>query len=184
LLEQGGADVALHVRGHGITTRTLLGAAADLVPAARAAGALLLVNDRIDVALAADAPGVQLGSRSVPLARVRQLLRNRLIGFSAHSAEEALKARQDGTDFVLLGTIYPSASHPERRPLGASVLSDVVARVNVPVIAIGGMSAERTTVAMAQGAYGVAAIASIWDAQEPTHAVGEYIERIMAADRV
>ena len=111
VMGRAGAAVAVHLRSPGGRVRRLLELADALVGTSRETGALLLVNDRLDVALAADLAGVQLGRRSVPVQAARSLLGDdALIGSSVHGTAEATSALENGADFVLLGTIWDTAS--------------------------------------------------------------------------
>jgi thiamine-phosphate pyrophosphorylase len=181
LLERGGGLLALHLRGHGTPAAQLHGHAVALRAAARAAGAWLVINDRIDVALAVAADAVQLGGLSLPLEDARPLLPHARIGYSAHGAAEADAAARRGTDFVLLGTIHVTASHTGRPPLGVSELA-AAADCGVPVIAIGGITPDRVGGVYAAGAAGVAALGGVWRAADPVAALVAYLAALDAAD--
>ncbi len=179
LLEWGGPEVALHLRAHGRPGGALFALARRLAPAAQAAGALVVVNDRLDVALAAELNAVQLGARSLPLAVARALVpagpRGVLVGYSAHAADEAVSAAEAGADWVLLGTIYPTASHPGRPGAGPGLVAVTAQALGAvgrtcPVIAIGGITPERVPEVVAAGAYGVAVLRGIWSAPVPFRA--------------
>ncbi|MFW6079153.1 MAG: thiamine phosphate synthase [Gemmatimonadota bacterium] len=177
VLAEHGTRIALHVRGHGLGGRELHGIAAELREAADAAGATLLVNDRVDVALTAGADGVQLGRRSLPIERARALLGiDAWIGWSAHDAGRGAKRAVDaGADFVVVGTIYPTASHPGRPAAGPGRVESVVARTSAPVIAIGGVTPARVPELREAGAYGVAVLSGVWRDPDPAVAVGRYL---------
>lgn len=146
-----GAAVAVHLRGHGLSGSVLHALAERLLEAASRSGAMLLVNDRVDVALACGAPGVQLGRRSLPVAEARRLLgADALIGYSAHAADEALDAGRESADFIVLGTIFPTASHPGEPARVGAVLE--------------------------AGAYGVAVLGGVWHAADPVGAARRYLE--------
>ena len=124
---------------------------------ARRGGADILVNDRVDVALAAGATGVHLRADSMPTAAVRAIApAGWTIGRSAHAVEEAGGAL--GTDYVLFGTVFPSESKPGAPISGLERLLDAAGASHAPVIAIGGITPERAALARAAGAAGVAAI--------------------------
>ncbi|MGH7506897.1 MAG: thiamine phosphate synthase, partial [Longimicrobiales bacterium] len=142
LLAAYGAAIALHLRGPTTSPRRLLSLANSLLPRARAAGALLLVNDRVDVALAAGADGVHLGLRSIPPGDARSLVGDRLIGCSVHTAGGAAAVAR-WTDFLFLGTIYPTPSHPREPGAGPALVAAACARTGVPVLAIGGVTPDR-----------------------------------------
>jgi thiamine-phosphate diphosphorylase len=132
---------------------------------------LFLVNERVDVALMCGADGVHLGEKSLPVAPVRQLLPpSMLVGRSTHSVNGARQAELDGADYLVLGTVFPSASHPEGAPVGIDMLRDVTHRVGVPVVAIGGISAENAAECREAGAAGVAVISAILRAEDPRKA--------------
>lgn len=177
LLQRFGPAVALHLRMPGAAGAMVYACAEELRPAALASGARFIVNDRIDIAMAVRADGVQLGGGSIPVARARALVGNAWIGASLHSAAETAEARAAGIDFVLLGTIHPSPSHPGGRVLGAEVL-DAVTAAGVPVLGIGGMTPERAADAVKRGAYGVAVISGVWGAAEPERAAAEFLDAL------
>lgn len=173
LLGAHGGALALHVRGHGRSGAELFGLADALGGAGAAA---LLVNDRVDVALAAGADGVQLGRRSLPVSAARELLGDgALVGYSAHEPEEAAEQARAGADFVHFGTVYPSASHPERSASGIEALAEAAAGADVPVLAIGGVTPERAAEVLDAGASGVAVLSGVWHAQDPVRAAGRYL---------
>lgn len=145
----------------------------DLAIALRSAlsgRALLIVNDRLDVALAAGADGVHLPEHSIPAASVWELAGDLLVGRSVHSVEAAVRAAAAGVDYVQVGTVYETASKPGV-PLGGIALVRAVAQaVRVPVVAVGGVMAERVPELVAAGADGVAVIGAILDADDPQRA--------------
>ena len=127
----------------------------------------VLVNDRTDVALASGAGGVHLRGDAVRASRVRAIAPDGfLIGRSVHSVEEAVDAQADaGVDYLVFGTVFPSFSKPkDHRTAGVAALREVCGSVRVPVIAIGGINAERAAEVAAAGAAGIAAIGMFADA--------------------
>ncbi|MDE3137585.1 MAG: thiamine phosphate synthase [Acidobacteriota bacterium] len=137
----------------------------DLVSAVvgRAGAARILVNDRLDVALAAGAAGVHLAGTSVPVASARELCRKlapgMMIGKSCHSMEEAFAAQHDGADYIFFGPIFQTPSKVAYgAPQGIERLREVCGAVAIPVIAIGGITPENAGACIAAGARGVAAI--------------------------
>ena len=131
--------------------------------------AALFINDRVDVALACDADGVQLGNASLPVPTARALLGpDKLIGASTHSLEEAKAAEQSGTDFVLFGPVYFTPSKAVYgAPQGLAALKAIVDNVSLPVYAIGGITLENIDSIKNTGARGVALISAIISAQNP-----------------
>ena len=131
-------------------------------------GTPLVVNDRVDVALVVGAAGVQLGAGALPVAEARRLLgRRALIGRSVHSAAEARAAEAEGADDLVVGTVYPSDTHPGRVPEGPELLEAVTGVVRVPFYAIGGITAETAGECVRRGAHGVAVIRAISAAADP-----------------
>ena len=140
--------------------------------------ALLLVNDRLDVALLSGADGVHLGENSVPVAAARGLLPpSLLVGRSVHSVNAAREAEQDGADYLLVGTLFESPSHPDTPPAGVELLESVVTRVGVPVLGIGGIRAANVDQCWAAGAAGVAVQSAIARAADPRGAAGQIAPR-------
>ena len=141
------------------------------------AKALLMVNDRLDVALAVEADGVHLPSDSLPACVAKKLGGGRLlVGRSVHSVEEAVVAETEGVDYLMLGTIYGTASHPGRPPSGSGLIEAVKARVRTHIYAIGGINASNAGEVMRAGADGVAVIRSILGAPDPRTAAREIAE--------
>lgn len=180
VMEAGGAHVALHVRGPDSSAARVFELVAGLAPVARRTGALLTVNDRVDVALASRLGAVHLGKRSLPLADARRLLgQDALIGVSCHSAGEAAAAESEGADYVFGGTVFETPSHPGRPGSGPAGLRDIVAGSDrIPVLGIGGVDAARVERLVRAGAYGVCALRGVWDAPDPGSAVSEYISAL------
>lgn len=177
LLEAGGPRLGLHLRGHGTTGRRLHHLATALLPAARKCGALLLVNDRVDVALVAGLDGVQLGERSLPPGEARALLpRSVLVGASVHDVEGATRISHEGADFLLVGTIFATPSHPGRPGAGPALVSGVARRVPTPVVAIGGVTPVRVREVRRAGALGVAVLSGVWGEDDPAGAARRYLE--------
>ncbi len=135
--------------------------------------ALLLVNDRVDVALAAGADGVHLPERSLPGKAVREIAGDAcIVGRSVHSVEAAVQAERDGADFVEVGAVYETASKPGVTPAGVELVRAVADAVRLPVIAVGGVSADNVGDVVRAGADGVAVIGAIMDADDPQWAAG------------
>lgn len=165
LLRLGGERVALHLRGPRTSGRELYRQAAALAGPARNAGALLLVNDRVDVALAAGASGVQLGERGLPVEDARRMGgAGWMVGASVHDPGEAGAALERGADFVLAGTLFASASHPGRGGSGVGWLREIPGGCG-RVIGIGGVDPARVAGVLGAGAHGVAVIRAVWGAE-------------------
>ena len=167
LAQGGGSELAFHARGRELTGLELYSLAVQLsmLPS------FLFVNDRLDVALAVPTAGVQLGHGSLPVSAARALNPVWWIGRSVHDLAEAEAARTEGADYLVVGPVFATASHPERAPLGLARLQAIASAVDgLPVIAIGGITADRVREVKKSGAYGVAAIRALWDDAEPAEA--------------
>ena len=132
--------------------------------------ALLFVNDRVDVAVASGADGVQLGEDAMSVAAARKAGPGLLVSRSVHDVEGAARAQRDGADLLVAGTIFPSGSHPGAPAAGVELLERLRAEISVPYIAIGGVTEENAAAAMNAGASGVAVIGAIARSQDPQRA--------------
>lgn len=151
-----------------------------LVPVRRH-GAALVVNDRIDVAMALGADGVHLGGGSLPVRDARRLVGDSmLVGCSVHSLGDALLAEAEGADYLVLGTIFETRSHPGWVPAGLGLVREVSAAVRIPVIAIGGIDARNARSVMRAGADGVAVITAIQSAEDVAVATRELLRSLDA----
>jgi len=161
---------AVQLREKDLPGRPLLALAERLRAATARTGALLLVNDRVDVAIAAGADGVQLGAGALPAPVARRLLPpGALVGVSAHAAADVAAAAAAGADLALFGPVYatPSKAGP---PQGEARLREAVGAAAIPVVAIGGVTAVRVAEVRAAGAAGVAVIRAILAAPDPAAA--------------
>ncbi len=170
-----GSAVALHARARGQSAATLAAAALRLVALARPPEAAVIVSERSDIAAAAGAQGVQLGVHDLTPADARLVLTHGWIGCSVHSREEAVRAVQSGADFLVVGTIYESESHPNHPAVGLGLVGEAAAQ-GVPVIAIGGITPARAREVRSAGGYGVAAIRALWHAPDPAAATLAMLE--------
>jgi len=164
----GGVD-AVQLREKDLDTRALLRLAQKLRPLTQRHDAVLLVNDRIDVALAVGADGVHLPTDSFDPRDARALLGpHALIGVSTHSRADAVSAAQRGADYVVFGPIYDTPSKQRYgAALGLEALGAVTTAVQIPVLAIGGIDESRVAAILQQGAAGVAVISALLRAADP-----------------
>lgn len=169
-----GPAVALHVRGRESSAAFLAKCATRVMSLASPAEAAVIINARPDLARAVAAQGVQLGAGDLSVPDARRVLGAGWIGRSVHGLAEARAAIDEGADYLLLGTIFESASHPGQAGLGLGVLAEVAA-LGTPVIAIGGMTAARATDVREAGAWGIAAIRALWHAADPYAAAMELL---------
>jgi thiamine-phosphate pyrophosphorylase len=176
LLAAAPCCLQLRTKGETATARALDRAARDLLPLCHAAGVRFCVNDRLDVALAVGADAAHLGQDDLPLEdalRVRALVgRSELaIGFSTHNLAQALAAARAGADYIGFGPVFGTASkaHPDAT-VGLAALAEVCAAVEVPVVAIGGITLETVDSVARAGARAAAVIAAVAGAPDPAAA--------------
>lgn len=159
---QGGVD-AIVVRRPRATAREVFEFTRRLRPATRRFGCKLIVSDRADVALAADADGVHLGARSLPIAAARRVIKpGMLVGQSVHNLDEVGQAEGAGADYVFLGPVFATASHPDAPGMGLDHFREAVLRTKIPVVAIGGIDIVNVKLIVKAGGRGAAAIRAFY----------------------
>jgi len=142
-------------------------------------GAKLFINDRIDIALGVEADGVHLGQLSFNPKDARKLLKKgMMIGISTHTLDEARRAQVDGADFITFGPIYQSQSKENVTPLGIDALIEVVEGVDVPVLALGGITLDRVPEVMNTGATGVSLMSAILGKKNPGQETSLFLKRL------
>ena len=166
----GGVDVVqLREKGRPIRERYEL--ARSLRARTAEAGVPLVVNDRVDLAMAIDADGVHLGQSDLPVSCARDLLdADAIVGCSAATVEEAVAAERAGADYLGTGSVYGTTSkdvEPDRDGIGPEGIAAVVEAVSIPVIAIGGITHENASAVIDAGASGVAVVSEITMADDP-----------------
>jgi thiamine-phosphate diphosphorylase len=176
-----GARGALHLRGSRVSGARFLALAEGLAAAQGLTGAWLIINDRIDVALASGARGAQLTSRSLAASDARHIAPLLAIGASVHDLDEGRVAVAAGADWLVAGQLFAQTSQPDRPQLGMGWVRTLVASTSVPVIAIGGVQPNHASALRAMGVHGVAVIRGIWDAPNAEQAATEYLSAYDAA---
>ncbi|MDE2944410.1 MAG: thiamine phosphate synthase [Gemmatimonadota bacterium] len=194
------APLAIHLRAR-ISARRLFDVASRLAPIASGAGSWLVVNGRPDVALAAGARAVQLGRAALGVEETRRVIRacaGRLaIGASVHDAEGALRAVREGADYIVLGTIYATPSHPGVEGSGPAAVAAVRRRLTAhrlavhrpsarrppPILAIGGVDADRIEEVTEAGAHGIVVGRAVWSARDPARAARDLRGQLDRLDR-
>ena len=145
-------------------------------------GVLLIINDRVDLAMAADADGVHLGQDDLPLKYARKILGNaKIIGVSANNVEQAIQAEKDGADYVAVSAIFSTATKPDAPPLGLQTITDIKRSVNVPVVAIGGIKHENVAQVAEAGADCIAVISAVVSADNIKEAARKLRKKFLAA---
>jgi len=179
---EGGANL-VQLREKDLLTADLLALAEKLRAVTHLGRALFLVNDRLDVALACSADGVHLPEQGLPVAAARRLAGERfIVGRSVHSVAEAVRAQAEGADYVQVGTIFASRSHPDLPVAGLGLLEAVAAAVSIPILVVGGITAANVGEAMAVGAGGAAVISAILGAPSPRDAARGLAQAIAAVE--
>lgn len=163
---EGGAD-CVQLRKKGATTKELCELTVEISRITKGK-AKLIVNDRLDVALACGADGVHLGREDLPVKRAREVCgENLIIGASVSSSGEALRAWDDGADYLGAGPIFATRNKSEESPIGLSELNHICEGVEIPVIAIGGIDRRNIEYVMRAGASGAAVISAVSDSDDP-----------------
>jgi thiamine-phosphate pyrophosphorylase len=163
-----GGVKAVQLREKDLDTRSLLHMAYSLRELTSEYGAKLFINDRVDIAMAVDADGVHLGGQSMPAYAARKAAGEALlIGVSAHSITDAIKAEEEGADFITLGPVFETPSKIKYgQPLGPGLLSGARGKISIPVFAIGGIKKERVAAVLESGATGIALISAILGSED------------------
>jgi len=159
---------------------------AELYPVARVlrrrcrdAGCLFIVNDRVDLALAVEADGVHVGQDDLPAREARRILRQGMIlGVSTHDASQARRARDDGADYVALGSMFPTGSKPDFQLVGPELIRRVRPEIPVALVAIGGITVDNVADVIRAGADAVAVISAVCAARDPAVAVRGFLKTI------
>lgn len=169
---------SIQLRAKEATARELTAMVQVLLPSVRAAGSLLFVNDRLDVALAAGADGVHLGPDDLPVRDVRSTVADDfIVGYSTDDPEEAAQAQADGADYLGSGTVYATTNKSDPgEVIGVEGLRRVVEAVSIPVVGIGGITPDRAEAVAETGASGIGVIGAVMSAADP----GDAVRRLMA----
>lgn len=173
----GGVNM-IHIREKGLAQDDLL-TLAHQVREVTQGKALLFLNQQVEVALACGADGIHLAERGMSVESVRRQAGDELlIGRSVHSVDSARKMEAEGANFLIVGTIFPTASKPGGVPAGLDLLSRVATAVTIPYLAIGGINVGNVEQVMRCGSSGIAAISAILGAADPTKAANDIAEKM------
>jgi len=178
----GGAEM-IQLRDKTGSLRELLPQACAIRLLCRSHGALFIVNDRLDLALAAEADGAHVGQEDLPAVEARRLLGpNRILGVSTHSVDQALAAREAGADYIGFGPMFPTGTKQTGySPRGPAILREVRNAVSFPILAIGGITLENVGVVIAAGATAPAVISAVVGAADIAAAAAALRQRVLAA---
>ena len=174
------AAPAIQLRERDLSARELVTLAREVQDVTASRRSQLLINDRIDVALALEGVGVHLRSNSLPVPIARQVLGiQRLLGISVHAVEEAVQVESQGADYIVLGPIYETPSKQMfGPPLGIHTLEKACRLVRLPIIGIGGVTAARAREMRRAGAFGVAVITAVLGAADVESATRELFDAV------
>lgn len=175
-IAEAGVD-GFQVRAKALAGRDLLALTASVLAAVKPAGATVVVNDRLDVALAAAADGVHLGAGDLPVAAARRLAPTLLVGGTCRSAAAVAEAAAAGADYAGFGPVFASASK-DGLPSPLGVRAVAAAAGTLPLVAIGGVDAATAADLRAAGAHGVAVIGAIWRHPDPVTAAKELVAAV------
>lgn len=165
------------VRAKGLADAALLNLTRAVIGAVRVHGATVVVNDRLDVALAAGADGVHLGRDDLPVSAARRLAPGLLVGATCRDRSQAEAAARDGADYAGFGPVFATSSKTGLpAPLGLDAVTAAVG--HVPLVAIGGIEPATARAAREAGAHGVAVIGAIWRQPDPVVAAKELLEAV------
>lgn len=166
-----GGVTCLQLREKEASAGEILALARTLLPLCRARRVPLLINDRVDIALAAGADGVHLGQDDLPLPEARALLGpDRILGATAHTVEEALRAQAEGADYLGVGAMFPTGTKTNTIPTSADTLKAICAAVSIPVVAIGSVTAQNLPTLAGTGIAGAAVVSAIFSQSDLTAA--------------
>ena len=171
---------AIHLREKQKTARELF-QAVELLTKTNLSLSKIIINDRVDVALVTKAGGVQLAFHSLDASIVKGNFPQLKVGSSIHSYVEGQKAKEKGADYMLFGHVFPSQSKPGMTPKGLEELSRIT-QLEVPVIAIGGITPENTGRVLDAGAKGIAVMSGVLEARDPLLAVKAYLNVLRDGD--
>lgn len=175
----GGATV-IQLREKNTGSQEFLNKAKLLLNLTQKAKIPLIINDRVDIALAANADGVHLGQEDMPIAEARRIVgKNKIIGISVTDLEEAIKAEEQGADYLGVGPIFPTPSKVDAaEPMGIEGLKEVRKHVKIPIVAIGGITGGNIDEVIQAGANGIAVISAVALAPDIREATRELVSKV------
>lgn len=174
----GGAEM-LQLRAKHLPDRQVLTLGQTIWRLAGKAKTLFILNDRADLAFALDADGVHLGQNDLPVKEARKILgKNKIIGFSTHSVEQAEQAETLGADYLSIGPIFATALKPEVLPLTAKIIAQVKDKVSLPFVAVGGINLDNLDEILQQGTQRVAVCRAIITAKDVLSATKQFRQKL------
>jgi thiamine-phosphate pyrophosphorylase len=182
----GGGVTVVQLREKDVTARVFYREGLEIREFLATCGIPLIINDRLDIALALDADGVHLGQDDIPVAAARRILgRGKIVGASVLTAAEARQAEADGADYLGLSPIFITPTKPElTEQIGMNGISRIRAAVAIPLVGIGGLSEGNASEAIRSGLAGVAVVSAICSRQDPRAAAAAIKEEVLSGRRV
>jgi len=175
---RGGART-IQLRDKLLSKKELLPIAQQLKELCAEHNVLFIVNDYLDIALAADADGLHLGQNDLPVKAARKLLpMDKILGCSTTTVDQAVTAESEGADYIAVGSIYPTTSKATAKVIGLEGLRQIRQAVTLPLVAIGGITQDNAAEVIAAGASSVAVISAILQAESPEEAARQIVARI------
>lgn len=170
---EGGATVIQYRDKRGLSTRSMIREALEIQAVTKTAKIPLIINDRLDIALAVKADGIHLGQEDLPVPIARKYLRNtKIIGVSVRNVEEAEKAIEEGADYIAVSGVFPTTTKLDTgKPLGTEMIRKISSFSPIPVLGIGGINMSNAGSVIQAGAAGVAVISFVVSARDPSAAV-------------
>lgn len=182
-LARGGAKI-VQLREKSLSSRDFYDLAVLYRMETRRYGMALIINDRVDIALAAEADGAHLGSDDLPVRAARAVLGpGAIIGGSAHSVEEALRIQDEGATYVNIGPLFPTPTKPGAAPVGLTAVKEVAGAISMPFTVMGGVTLENLDSVLSAGAKKIGVVSAIFAAKDIETATREFKRRIQAASR-
>lgn len=175
---KGGAGI-VQLREKNISTREFLNIAKEVKGLTDRYDIPLIINDRLDIALAVNASGVHLGQEDIPCKKAREILgEDMIIGVSAHNLEEALKAEEDGADYIGCGAVFNTSTKKDTTNIKIGDIKKIREHINIKMVAIGGISEKNINQLEGTGIDGVAVVSAILSKDDIKKATEELLEFI------
>lgn len=176
---KGGATL-VQIREKDTSTRDFFEVAKEIKEVTSKYNVPLIINDRIDIALAIDAEGVHLGQSDMPIAIAREILgKDKIIGISANNLEEAIEAQKNGADYLGLGPVFYTGTKKDiKEPIGLTGLAEITKNINIPSVAIGGINKENAKPILDAGVDGISLISAILGSENIEKATEELLSAL------
>jgi thiazole tautomerase (transcriptional regulator TenI) len=172
---------AIHIREHDKSASEVYKIGKHLLAGGVPPGKII-INNRVDAAIALGVKGVQLGFHSLPVEAVKSAFPSLSVGKSVHTFQEAMQAEKEGADYILYGHVFPTNSKDGIAPKGMEELQKVTYHLNIPVIAIGGIKQKNVVETMDTKVTGIAVLSGIFNAVDPIRAAKEYADILVNGD--